>query len=414
MNDRVDVVVIGGGSAGLAAAVTAAREGATVRLLERHGFLGGMGTASLVHTFCGLYLLRKEPEAVLANPGFPSEIAGRMIAATGQGPVRMGRVDVLPQHPVEFVRIADEWVAGERTLDVRWHTEVTGANRDADGWEIAWHCRGRAGRTRAAAVVDASGDAVLADWIGAAAEMTESPKLQRPAYVFGMQGVGTLGDPLSLAGWLVEGVRSGDLPPAALGLTFRASGRPGESFGTIDLTGAEQQDGYDPLDPACLSRLEGEGRRVASAAVNFLRARAAGWGRAFISHWPARAGVRESRRWIGGIQLTGAGILSGRRFDDEIALATWPLELRETAKGAKLRFPEGDRPAGIPLGCLRVKGEDRLFVAGRCLSCDHDAQASIRVMGTCFATGQAAGLAAAVTADGEGMGKVIERLRPAF
>jgi len=414
MKDLVDVVVIGGGSAGLAAAVTAAREGATVRLLERHGFLGGMGTASLVHTFCGLYLLRQEPEAVLANPGLPSEIAGRMIAATGQGPVRMGRVDVLPQHPVEFVRIADELVAGEPSLDVRWHTEVTGASRDGDGWEIAWSCRGQAGKTRAAAVVDASGDAVLADWIGAPAEMTESPKLQRPAYVFGVQGVESSNDPLTLAGWLVEGVRAGDLPSAALGLTFRSSGRPGESFGTLDLTGAEQQDGYDPLDPACLSRLEVEGRKVASAAVNFLRARANGWQRAFVSHWPARAGVRESRRWMGETRLLGPDILSGRRFGDEIALATWPLELRETAKGAKLRFPEGDRPAGIPLGCLRVKGEDRLFVAGRCISCDHDAQASIRVMGTGFATGQAAGLAAATRADGGEMTEVIKRLRPVF
>jgi hypothetical protein len=414
MNDRVDVVVIGGGSAGLAAAVTAAREGATVRLLERHGFLGGMGTASLVHTFCGLYLLRKEPDAMLANPGFPSEIAGRMIATTGQGPVRMGRVDVLPQHPVEFVRIADELVAGERSLDVRWHTEVTGASCDADGWEIAWSCRGQAGKTRASAVVDASGDAVLADWIGGSTEMTESPKLQRPAYVFGIQSVEAPGDPLTLAGWLVEGVRAGDLPPAALGLTFRASGRPSESFGTLDLTGAEQQGGYNPLDPVCLSRLEVEGRKVASAVVDFLRSRANGWQRAFISHWPARAGVRESRRWVGESQLIGADILAGRRFEDEIALATWPLELRETAKGAKLRFPDGDRPAGIPLGTLRVKGEDRLFVAGRCLSCDHEAQASIRVMGTCFATGKAAGLAAAIRAKGGEMREVAERLRPVF
>ena len=83
-----DLAVIGGGSAGLAAAVTAARTGARVLLIERHGFLGGMGTASLVHTFCGLYLLRDEPGAVHANPGFSSEIAERMIQSTGIGPVR--------------------------------------------------------------------------------------------------------------------------------------------------------------------------------------------------------------------------------------------------------------------------------------------------------------------------------------
>ena len=86
-----DVAVLGGGSAGLAAAVTAARQGARTLLLERHGYLGGMGTASLVHTFCGLYLLREEPGAVLANPGFATEMAQRMIAATGIGPLGVGK-----------------------------------------------------------------------------------------------------------------------------------------------------------------------------------------------------------------------------------------------------------------------------------------------------------------------------------
>lgn len=410
----VDVAVIGGGSAGLAAAVAAAREGAEVLLLERYGFLGGMGTASLVHTFCGLYLLRQEPGAVLANPGIPSEIAERMIAATGQGPVRMGRVDVLPQHPVEFVRIADEMVAAEPSLEVLWHTEVTGAAREAESWEIRWSCRGMTGAVRAKAVVDASGDAMMAAFAGDGVEMAGSSRLQRPAYVFGLQAVEafTDGDRLAWAGLLARGVRAGELPAAALGLTFRASGRPGECFGTLDLAGADTPDGYDPLDPLCLSRLEAGGRHVAAAAVGYLQRSADGWVRAFISQWPVRAGVRESRRWIGRARLTGGDLSAGRRFDDEIALATWPMELRETARGPKLRFPENDRPAGIPLDCLRAAEDDRLFVAGRCLSCDHEAQASIRVMGTCFATGQAAGLAAAVRARGGAMAEVTERLRP--
>ena len=105
-----------------------------------------------------------------------------------------------------------------------------------------------------------------------------------------------------------------------------------------------------------------------------------------LSRTPARTGQSI---------LTGADLLAGRRFDDEIALATWPLEFRETPRGPKLRFPEGNRPAGIPLRCLKPVGTERLFVAGRCISTDHDAQASIRVMGTCFATGEAAGRAAA-------------------
>lgn len=392
-----DVAVIGGGSAGLAAAVTSARAGARTILIERHGYLGGMGTASLVHSFCGLYLLRTEPGAVLANPGICGEIADRMTAATGCGPMRFGRVDVLPQHPVEFVKIADDLVSREKELETVFHTEVSSVSRKGDGWTIGLSGRPGTGEIFARSLVDASGDAVVAEWIGGKFSIAPPAMLQRPAYVFGVHGAALLGDEsrLRIAGLLVEAVRSGLVPQEAMGLSFRASGRPGEIFGTVDLPGGKMDDGFDPLDPACLSALEIQGRVIAVAVLRWLAGRDTEWKDAYISHWPLRAGIRESRRWIGEHVLTGAEWLSGTRFEDEIALATWPMEHRENAKGPKLRFPDDNRPCGIPARCLMPAGIDRLFVAGRSISADHDAQASIRVMGTCFATGEAAGRMAA-------------------
>lgn len=391
--ESFDVVVIGGGCAGIAAAVSAARLGARTLLVERHGCAGGMGTASLVHTFCGLYLIRREPGAVLANPGFPSEMAGRMIAATGLGPVRMGRVDVLPQHPVEFARIADELISAEQALELQLHSEVVAVARRED-WEIGIAGRGGLRRVTACSLVDASGDAVVAAMLGVDSEMVESPRLQRPAYVFGVHKNGLLGEAerLETAGLILEGIREGRVPAEALGMSFRGSGREHEVFGTLDLAGGEN---YDPLDSGCMSQLEVMGRSVAATAMAWLAGRSETWKGCYISQWPSRAGVRESRRWVGEQVLTSEDLYAGRRFGDEIALATWPMEFRENARGAKLRFPDGDKPAGIPLGCLKPLGMERLFVAGRCISTDHDAQASIRVMGTCFATGEAAGKAAA-------------------
>jgi glycine/D-amino acid oxidase-like deaminating enzyme len=388
-----DVLVLGAGSAGLAAAVTAARRGASVILVERHGFAGGMGTASLVHTFCGLYLPGEGP-AVVANPGFPAEMEERMRRATGSGPVRMGRVWVLPQHPVEFVRIADGLLA-EAGVRVLYHGEAVRAEADADGWRVEIAGRGGIFSARAKVVVDASGDAVFAALAGAGTATTDPAGLQRPAYVFAVQGVFEGEAGLVLAGRIVEGVRKGVLSKESLGLHFRSSGRRGEIFGTIDLSGTEEGRGYDPLDAACLSSLEIAGRGIASAAIDFLKREAQGWAGAYVSQWPVRAGVRESRRWIGKQVLTAEEILSGARHADDIALATWPLELRETNRGPKLRYPENDAAAGIPLGCLIPADLERVFVAGRCISCDHGAQASIRVMGTCFATGEAAGIQAA-------------------
>lgn len=393
---RADVLVLGGGSAGIAAAVAAARAGARTILVERHGFAGGMGTASLVHTFCGLYRAGGEA-AVLANPGLPAEIESLMRAATGQVPVKMGRVWVLMQHPVEFAGIADRLLR-DAGVEVLFHTEATALRREEEGWKLSATCRGGPVDLEAASLVDASGDAVAAALLGADAEMTTGARLQRPAYVFGIRTAGPVELGLAVAGRIVAGVRCGELPPGALGLHFRASGRPGEIFGTLDLSA--QEEAYDPLEPACLSLLESTGREIAAAAVAYLARHAADWAGAYISQWPVRAGVRESRRWQGRALLTGEGILAGARHSDDIALATWPLEFRETNRGPKLRYAEDDRPAGIPFGCLRPVFSDSLFVAGRCLSCDHDAQASIRVMGTCFATGQAAGVAAAMVSAG--------------
>lgn len=386
---KTDVLVIGGGSAGLAAAVSAARNGAKTVLVERHGMLGGMGTASLVHTFCGLYLLDGDkPE--FANQGIPMEIAERMEAMTGRPAIKMGRVWVLPQHPVDFASIADQLVK-DAGVDVQFHSELISLE---PGWKARIACRGGITEIEAKSVIDASGDAVAAAMLSIPDERTAPERLQRPAYVCAIQGVIEEINGLELAGRIVEGIRAGDLTKAALGMHFRASGRSGETFGTLDLSG-EETGPYDPTDPICLSSLESTGREVARSIITYFRQHQPGWEKAYISQWPARAGVRESRRWIGEAYLTGEEVLTSIRHDDDIALASWPLELRETNRGPKLRYPENGKAAGIPAGALKAKGLERLFVAGRCISCDHEAQASIRVMGTCFATGEAAGRMAA-------------------
>lgn len=382
---KVDVLIIGGGSAGLAAAVTAARAGLSTVMVERHGMAGGMGTASLVHTFCGFYFIDGD-EARHANAGLPEEIADRMQVATGMGPVKMGRVWVLPQHPVDFARVCDEMLR-ESGVKVLFHSEVISLE---PGWTAKAVCRGEILEIEAGTVVDASGDAVGAAMLGLKDGRVATDRLQRPAYVSGIQGVNARFLGLTLSGRIVEGVRAGDLPKAALGMHFRISGREGEVFGTLDLSGEEKGE-YDPTDPTCLSAVEETGRLVTNAVLRYFRENQEGWEKAYVSHWPARAGVRESRRYRGEQCLTGEELLSGKRFDDEVALATWPLEFRETNRGPKLRYPVDGKAAGIPAGALKVAGLEDFYVAGRCLSCDHEAQASIRVMGTCFATGQAVG-----------------------
>ncbi|MGH8567944.1 MAG: FAD-dependent oxidoreductase, partial [Gammaproteobacteria bacterium] len=96
-------------------------------------------------------------------------------------------------------------------------------------------------------------------------------------------------------------------------------------------------------------------------------------------------GIRESRRVCGESTITAAAVLRGLETPDRVALGTWPMELREKPTGPRWRYPEDDRPTQIPLGALKVTNVSNLWTAGRCISCDHEAQAALRVIGTCLA-----------------------------
>ncbi|MEO7932097.1 MAG: FAD-dependent oxidoreductase [Chthoniobacterales bacterium] len=389
------MLVAGGGSAGLAAAISAARAGAKTLLVEHGGSLGGMATASLVHSICGLYRITSEKETAWANPGFPKEFAVSLIEMGGaRGPIQMGRVDVLLTDPTAFSLLADTLVLATPNLQMRLHSTIIRA--DSNLTQLEMHTRGRTEIIRPQAVVDATGDGTVASLAGAAFEQTSAEKMQRSAFIFGLQGIAdnflTDDARLKISRNIAAAVQAGNLTQTALGATLRSSGRRAEAYVSIDLPGLPN---YDPLDAACLTQLEIEGRLTAAALALFLKEHVAGFGESFISLFPLRVGVRESRRITGRYCLEAADLENGATFSDAVALATWPMELRETATGPRLRYHAGNRPCEIPLRALQARDRANLFMAGRCISASHEAQASIRVIGTCLATGEAAGIAAA-------------------
>lgn len=389
-----DVLVVGGGSAGIAAAVAAARAGAETLLVEQSGMLGGTATASLIHSICGLYRLQPEAPAVPGNRGFALEFANRLLTNGGaRGPHRMGRVDVLLTDPAFVARLADEITSHTPNLRVWLHSQVIQVSVDLT--EVTVFTRGRLQTIHPRSMIDTTGDGTAGALAGLPFEQEPSNRLQRPAYIFGLQGVHETALQedyrLKLSRHLVNGTRTNELPSTALGASFRESGERGGMFVSIDLPAAD----FDPLDPESLTALEIEGRSLANTIASYLKTNVPGFSDSQPSLQPARVGIRESRRLQGHYRLETSDVENGISFADGVALATWPMELREKATGPKLRFPIGENPVEIPLRSLRAIGHDSFFMAGRCLSCSHEAQASIRVIGTCLATGQAAGLAAA-------------------
>jgi hypothetical protein len=391
-----DVVVVGGGAAGLAAAVAAAGGGARTGLVERYGFLGGMATAGMVSTICGLYRTSSSGPAEALNDGFAEAFARRLAAMPGcQAPVRRGRTFVLPYTPFAFACLADELTATPG-LDVYLHAYLVGLETGAAGIEAVriatWE---RTLELTADAFVDASGDAALAHRAGAATETAPVAARQLPSLVFVLQNVDTEalggGARVALLRALVTAEREGQLPKGASNLALGPSPQPGEVVCKLTLSGIVEE-----LPPGrdFLTLAEREGRRRALAVAAFLKTMPP-FTRAFVSHAAPQVGVRESRRVIGRYQLTREDVLSGRRFDDAVARASWPIELWDEGQlGATYEYLEDGETYDIPLRCLRARDVENLFVAGRCLSASHEALGSVRVIGTCLAAGEAAGRAA--------------------
>jgi hypothetical protein len=418
---RYDVVVAGGGAAGIAAALAAARTGAKTLLLERYGFLGGMATAGMVGTVCGLYLTCSEgsperpnagsrarpnagsPERPNAgsperlNAGLVGEIADRIEALPGSGPpLRRGRTFVVPYLPHELAALADDLTGAEPTLDVRLHAYLTEVGVDGDAvTHVRFGSVVGASEVACGALVDASGDAIAALAAGAAVESPAQAERQLCSLVFTLQGVatGALGGGAGLAilRRVAGAEATGVLPPGSSDLGWRPTMRPGEVVAKLALRALDVAPDGDWLSAA-----ERAGRRRVAALAAFLRREVPAFADAFVSHTAAQVGVRESRRIVGRHRLTRAEVLGGRRSAEGIARAAWPIELwREGTAGASYEYlPDGDW-YDVPIGCLRATTTRNLLAAGRCISGDSDALGSARVIGTCLATGVAAGREAA-------------------
>jgi hypothetical protein len=396
--ESCDVAVVGGGPAGIAAALAAARHGARTLLVERGGLLGGNAANAFVHTICGLYQAADDSPPLYAHPGFPSRFADGLRRFGGAGePERAGRVFVLPTYPPAFAAYAAQLCDAAPELTVWTDTPLIAA--DLSGEPVL---ETRSGAQRAVVhahvVVDTSGDAAVAALAGAATDRAAPAALQSPSYIFRVRGVAaeeTHGfGRLRLAYSVAGAARNGDLPAGCEAVLVRPGAVAGEAYVTLNV--AKPQD-YDPLDHAQLAALEARARDDAESLIRFLRANRPGFRDCEIGEWPRRIGVRETRRVRGCQIVSGDDLLAARRRADEVAVSTWPIELWDDHRRARFTYPAG--PASIPLGALISRDKPRLGTAGRCMSASHEALGALRVIATAMATGEAIGIAAALAAD---------------
>jgi hypothetical protein len=355
-----------------------------------------------VHSICGLYDMRGEP----AHGGFAAEFARRLVVqGMAKGPQKFGRVHVLLHDPEGFAGLCEEMVRAERGVEVRAGCEIISACIDAGKIvSVSLRTNGVTETVQVGAVVEATGDGSLAAAAGLGFEISPAKHLQRPAYIFGLSPVEeeslSAEARLETAAQVHEAIREGRLGEEARGFVVRPSGFNGLVRVTLDLSASGEN--YDPLDATQVDQWTSVAQTTAESLTDFLRENVAAFARAEIVSRPMRIGIRESRRVLGRSVLDQTALLNGDRPADTVVNSAWPLEIHEDGKSVRLVFPQTEKGvAGIPLRALQSRDADNVFLAGRCISCTHEAQAAVRVIATSFATGQAAGLAAAAAAAGE-------------
>lgn len=394
-----DVLVIGGGSAGSAAAVAAAEHGARTILVERYGFLGGTG-AMVLDTFYGFFTPGTAERKVVG--GIPDRIVAGLAAfgAILKRPNTYGAGSGWTYDPERLKVVWDDLVAaaGIHTLLHSYFVDVIESGGRIVGALVATK-RGLVA-IEARCVIDASGDAEVVARAGGAFEDSHAMGVaQSLTTTFKMINVdvhrATATPKAELWRLMEEASMDGYELPRREGSAHISP------LQHVMVTNMTRVAGVDATDPTALAGAERAGRKQAFEYARFLVDRVPGYEHAALGGLSIQIGVRESRRIRGEYWLSREDVVNARKFEDAIALCGAPIEDHHAGGDTRWEYLPDGETYGIPFGCLVPSDLDGVLVAGRCLSASHDAHASVRSIGQCLAMGQAAGIAAAMTRDGD-------------
>jgi hypothetical protein len=396
-----DVVVLGGGPAGIAAAAAAARAGRATLLVERYGFLGGMGTAAGVTNFCGLHA-NVHGDIRQVVHGVADDLLQRIAALGGLNePHALFGKTVAQAYDTAAYKIAADQLMASAGVQVLFHAFAAGVLMDSAPRIQALLLETKSGRRAVLArcFIDCSGDGDLAAWAGVPYQKGDGEgHLLYPSTMFRLNGV----DP-QRAGNAWEVIpRLMQEAEAAGRYRFPRKGaivRPQKSGieWRINLTqlANARGDAMDGTDALELSEAEVLGRRQIAGVAGFLK-EVPGFEASYIVDIAPQVGIRETRRVQGRYMLTERDVLDCASFEDTVGVNGWPLELH--LKGdVEFRWPKIPESRGfnhLPYRMVVPAVVDNLWVAGRCASMTHEAQSAARVTGACFVMGQAAGTAA--------------------
>lgn len=408
VHGEFDVVVIGGGPAGLAAAASASRRGAKTLLVESYGFLGGMGTAGGVTNFAGLYG-RHTGEMQQLVRGVVDELLERLETLGGLNKPQdgmQGRIRVRSYDTSIYKCAADQWMLASG-VSLLFHARAS--NVLMDGSRIsALVVETKSGRlaVRANSFIDCSGDADVAAFAGVPYEVGDGhgsglfpTTMFRVGHVEASEALAAVGEFKAINEFMerAQSAQPGRYRFPREGAILRPQIHPSEWRANVTQIANAKGQAMNAVDAVELSAGEVEGRRQIVEYFRFLREQVPGFSDSRIVEIAPQVGIRETRRIQGLYALTGDDILNSARFDDAIGINAWPMELHRSG-GISWGFPSdpGRGYNQLPWRMIVPRSVENLLVAGRCASMTHEGQAAARASGGCFVMGQAAGTAAAM------------------
>jgi len=390
---ETDVIVCGGGPAGFAAAIAAARTGAKTTLIEYHGCLGGVWTAGLLSNIIDYR----------NKPGIMKELVHKLEKSDAQYSAKV--------YDAELMKLVLDQMCLESGVEIRLHTRVVTAYKGSGNKLEHIVTESFSGREawKAKVFIDATGNGDLAAQAGCSFDMghPESGKVQPMSLMAILVGL----DEEALVAEGIMGARGktteeskkklhAEMKRGGTDASYTMPTFFGVRPGMIAMM-ANHQYGVSAIDAAQISKATIEARREVNQIVDGLRSLVGVWSNARLAVTGSQIGIREGRRIRGLYTLTGDDLIKGARFADAVCRATFTVDVHSLEKNADGGYGSHGikaKPYDIPLRSLIAKDVNGLMMAGRCISGDFFAHASYRVTGNAVAMGEAAGYVAAQAA----------------
>ena len=389
VDDRWDVIVVGGGPGGCTAAISAAREGAKTLLIEAMGQLGGMGTAGMVPAWCPFSDGEKIIYRGLAEKIFNASKAG----VPHEKKQNLNWVNINPEH---LMMVYDQMVT-ESGAQVLFFSRVAAVEMDANDKVDAIIVANKSGLVafKAKVFIDATGDGDLAVWAGASFKRGDDEgNVQSSTLCFSLANVDSYrymtGPSLHTSNKnspVYAAIASGKYPLIDSHLCSNLISPDVVQFNAGHLVNV------DSTDPWATTQAMIKGRQIAEQYLGAMKEfQPQTFGSSFVVKTASLLGVRDSRRIEGDYIFTVQDWMDRKTFEDEIGRNSYYIDVHKPGHKAT-RYNKGESH-GIPYRCLTPKGLKNVLTAGRCISTDEEAFGSLRVMPPCLVTGEAAGMAA--------------------